>query len=340
MASLLYYLEIARQMHPLKTAPKAWNYAKYKCLTRRVTQDVRRYTPQIGGLTLTKRCNLNCTYCSAAKFLTSDRAAWAEYEASLEKVQRIFANPLFANCLLVDLLGGEPLLVNDFDRIIAFLTSRGHLTNTSTNGMLLAARIKDLKLAGISRINVSVYDENRAVLERDLPGINQIFPVHASLVLLRSLVEKQPDKIIETARFIRDSGCRSLRLFMYRPMGINPQPAEVIDDAPPAYLEFRQKMESVLPGFCLWPAAIQAAPYKKRCAQLWQRVGCDVLGNLDICCGIDTSLPGPGSNLFENGPNVIFNHPTMTCMRKQLLDPRSPPPNVCKTCNLLGDPGW
>lgn len=340
MPNFSYYIEMARNIHPLRVSPKVWNYIKYRCLTRKALTSVRRYTPQIGSLHLTIRCNLDCRYCNAARIFHEGKVDWSKKEATLDKVQRIFTNPLFANCLLIDLMGGEPLLVRDLDRIVAYLTQRGHITNTSTNGLLLADRISDLKQAGISRINVSLYDANLPLMERNLADINRIFPVHTSIVLLRSMVERSPDKLLEIARFVHDAGCLSLRFFMYRPIGLTPQPEEIITDTHPAYTEFRQRMEDVLPGFCVWPAAIKVETVKKRCSQLWQRIGCDMSGNMAICCGTDMTLQGPNSNLFDGEPDIIFNHPMLVSMRKQLMNDGCQPPDICKTCNLLGDPGW
>lgn len=340
MPNFSYYIEMSRQACSLQAVPKILNYIKYRCLKRKVLASVRRYSPQIAAVLLTVRCNLNCGYCFVARRHAGREENWAESEASFEKIQRIFANPLFGNCLMVDLLGGEPLLVKDLDRIIAFLRQRGHIINISTNGLLLLERIADLKRAGISRINVSLYDANRLVLERDLAKINRVFPVHTSLVLLRSQIEKQPDKLFETARFVHDLGCLSLRFFLYRPMGIKPQLEEIITDTHPAYLEFRKRLEDALPGFCFWPAALQTKTVKKLCPQLWQRIECDASGNMSICCGTDMRLRGVNSNLFDDGPDIVFNHPTLVKMRKQLLDPKLEPPEVCKTCNLLGDFGW
>jgi hypothetical protein len=217
---------------------------------------------------------------------------------------------------------------------------RGNIVNVSTNGMLLAERIAGLKRVGMSRINVSLYDSNREVLERDLPAINRVFPVHASIVLVRSKIERAPEGILETARFARAAGCRSLRFWLYRPIGVDPKPEEIIDDALPAYLEFRRRMEEALPGFCLWPAAIRKGGFEKLCPQLWQRINCDVLGNMTICCGTDATLQGPNSNLFDSDPDALFNHPTLVTMREQLLRPGCDPPDICKNCNLLAEPGW
>lgn len=340
MSRLSYYYEMFRRVRFLRAEPKVWNYIKYRCLKRETKMSIRRYTPQIALLCLTKRCNLNCGYCSAARIINRNKETWRESDINLEKAKRIFFNPLFVNCFLVDLLGGEPLLVDDLDRIVAYLTERGYITNTSTNGLLLADRIVDLKRAGISRINVSFYDTNRSIMERDLVKINRIFPVHASMVLQRSEVERQQEKLLNTVRFIYDAECRSIRFWIYRPMGLNPQPEEIISDTHPAYIDFRRKLDDAFPGFCFWPPAIQTKVVRKRCTQLWQRISCDGLGNMPICCGTDMVLQGPNSNLFTDDPSLIINHPTLIGMREQLIDPKREPPDICKNCNLLGESGW
>ena len=318
--------------------PRIWNYIKYRTLTRKSTMSIKRYTPQVASLILTKRCNLSCEFCSVGNMLNPKD--WRDSEATLEKVKQIFTNPLFSNCLGVDLLGGEPLLVKELIPIVSWLSKRGLFINMNTNGLRLNKNIDDLKHAGISRISISLYDENQSFLEDNLSKINKIFPVHTSIVLERKVVENNQDKLLEKARFIHDAGCLNLNVMIYRPMGINPKPEEIITDTLPAYIEFQQKMNESLPGFCQWPAAIQTGKLKKRCPQVWQRISTDMLGHMDICCGSEMTLRGPNSNLFDTNPDILFNHPTLVNLRKQLLDPVSEPPNICKNCNLLGEPGW
>jgi MoaA/NifB/PqqE/SkfB family radical SAM enzyme len=331
---------MARAMRPLDAAPKVLNYLAYRSLKRTATPSTRSYTPQIASLIVTRRCNLQCSYCAAGNIINQKGEDWRKSEATLEGITRIFANPLFENCLLVDLLGGEPLLVDELEPIVSYLVNRGHLVNLATNGLLLADRVAGLKGAGISRINVSLYTANRNALERDLPTINRIFPVHMSIVLLRADVEEHQDDLRATARFLRDAGCRSLRFWMYRPMGADPKPVQLIHDTLPAYVEFRRRMDEDLPGFILWPAGLQEGGASKRCPQLWQRISSDVLGNMTICCGSDRTLQGRDSNLFDSEPDRLWNHPTLVFMREQLLEPGREPPEVCKTCSLLGEPGW
>ena len=99
-------------------------------------------------------------------------------------------------------------------------------------------------------------------------------------------------------------------------------------------------VDEEVPGFCFWPAVVKEGPAEKRCVQLWQRIGADMMGNISPCCGIDEPLLGPESNLFRADPDTLVNHPVLVSMRAQLLDPFKPPPDPCKACNLLGEPGW
>ena len=339
-SKLYYYLEMGRRVNLVKAWPKIWNYVKYRKLKKKAVLSLGDYTPQIASLWMTRRCNLKCSYCSAGNILYKEKEKWIKSEATLKTVKKIFENRLFDNCLLVDLQGGEPLLVKNIKSIVAYLVKRGHIVNMSTNGVLLLRYIRSLKDAGISRINVSIYEANRSVLERNLGKINKIFPVHASIVLMRRHIEKDPEEIIERVRFVFESGCRSVRFWMYRPVGTNPMKEEVINDRMPAYTAFKKRLDKEFPGFCFWPALIQAKITKKLCPQLWQRVGTDMEGNMAICCGIEKMLSGQDSNLFKSDPSDLANNPILVNMRRQLLDTKKGPPNVCKTCTLLSESGW
>ena len=192
MGKLSYYYEMYRKTQFLRNASRIWNYLKFRTLPRKSTMSVQRYTPQIASLIMTKRCNLSCSFCSVGNSLNPKD--WRDSEATLEKVQRIFANPLFSNCLGVDLLGGEPMLCKDLIPIITWLSKRGHLINMNTNSLRLDQHIFDLKKAGISRISISLYDENQSYLRENLSSINKIFPVHTSIVLERKAVESDQDR--------------------------------------------------------------------------------------------------------------------------------------------------
>ena len=335
-----YYLEMMGRVRWLNVAPKALNYFSYKLRKKSKILDISKYTPQIASLIITKRCNMTCSFCSAGTIMNDAKGAWKENELTLEKVKEIFSNKLFKNSLLVDLLGGEPLLVRELDDIVAYLSEQGYLTNTSTNGVLLRRRIGNLKRAGITRINVSYYHENKQLLEKDLPEVNKIFPVHMSFVLMATELRNNAKEIYNVVDFAKRSGCKSLRFFLYRPMGLDPNANDVFYAGDKDYEEFKSEIEKRYPNFVLWPSLEEIDPNNKRCAQLWQRVGCTATGEMLICCGVEDFLQGSDANLFKSSPQKVINHPTLVELRDGLLDPQLPPPDMCKSCNLLNESGW
>jgi organic radical activating enzyme len=337
---LRYYFYMSSKINIYKVGPKLFNYLKYKFYSKSKYFDINKFTPQIGSLFLTKRCNLACHFCSAENIMMDGRDSWREQEATLSKVKQIMDTPLFKNCLLIDLVGGEPLLVKELDTIVQFLTESGYLTNMPTNGIGLLNRIQSLKKSGISRISISLYEDNKEHIMKDLKDINKIFPVHTSMVLLKSMLN-EPDKLFEYIKFIKDSGCLSLRIFIYRPQGKTPMPHEVIFETNKKYINFMNTINSLYPNFAFWPEPVkQKNKVLKLCPQPWQRIETDMNGSVGICCGTDEVLKGDFSNLFAGKNDLLFNNDALIQIRDGLLSNDKPPPEICKGCNLLSEPGW
>ena len=318
---------------------KIANYLRYKFSRPLPVIPCVKYTPQIVHVMMTNRCNLRCNYCNASKSLEYAATASTQ-EMSLERIREAFRTPFLKNALLVDLLGGEPLLVPEIEDIVGFLKTSGHLTNMSTNGLLLPQHIEGLKNKGITRINVSIYPTNLALLKKTLADINKVFPVHTSYVLTRTQLESRPEEILDIVAFAQESRSKSLRFWMYRPMGINADLREIVTEDLSAYRAFHRNASARFKKFIFWPKGISTGPRRKRCRQLWQHVGIDPSGNIGICCGIDNYLPSNEANLFTTAADVIFNHPRTIDLRIKLLDPLADVPEECRHCNLLEDPGW
>lgn len=335
-----YYYEILTKVNWLKIMPKIFNYLVYKISRKESVININKYTPQISSLIITKRCNMSCSFCSAGTIMDDAKSNWKIHELTLNRVKEIFKNPLFKKTILVDLLGGEPLLVRELDDIVAFLSKNGFLTNTSTNGILLKKRIGNLMRAGITRINVSYYHENKELLYKDLPEINKFFPLHMSYVLMNKELQNNVAILYELVKFAKESGCKSLRFFLYRPMGLNPDNDEIIYEDNSFYHEFKSNIEKKYPNFVLWPNLAKVNIKEKKCVQLWQRIGCTTTGEMQICCGVEDFLKGVNSNLLYDKPEKIINHKTLVDMRSKLLSKKGEPPEICKNCNLLNESGW
>lgn len=335
---LSYYANMIRRTNFMNSTPYVINYLRYKTSAKTEIVDTTKFTPQIAGLHLIKLCNLSCDFCSASRLLHDGKdGKWKETKADVSKVKKIFEHPIFKNIFLVDLLGGEPLLVKELPDIVSYFTSTGRLTNMDTNGMHLKRSIIDLKKAGISSINISIYDENMKVLKRDLKDINKVFKVSASLVLFNTSIKNDQDEIINTAKFVRDAGCSNLRFYIYRPMDFDPNMDDVVYEDNYDFMKFKIKLNELFPGFVLWPSLFEKNNIKNQtCGQLWQRIQVDMDGNLNLCCGSEDRY----DNIYKNNSADIYNNKILRTMRRQFLDKKSNPAKICMTCNLLAEPGW
>lgn len=330
-----YYIEMMKFIRPQSFA-NIYNYLRYKILPKRPYTPCSSFCPSIVHLNMISRCNLRCEYCNTSKQISYDAADGIQ-EMTFDRVQKIFQTPLLRNSLFVDLLGGEPLLVADIERIVVFLSKQGKLTNISTNGLLLPKKIASLKNAGISRINVSLYPTNIKFLSKELEYINNIFPCHTSFVLVKSQLQNDSEEIYNTIEFARKAKSKSLRLWMYRPMGLNADVNEVVTDDLPEYKKFYNVVKQKFGDFVIFPSVLQKSE-KKLCRQPWQHMGIDYLGRVSVCCGIDEPLD-ESFNIFTTPSDDIYNAEFTMNLRRQLLDPHTTP-KQCINCNLLYDPGW
>ena len=58
MPKLTNNYDMYLKTHLLRNIPRAWNYLKYRSLPRKAKIPISRYTPQIAGLIITKRCKI------------------------------------------------------------------------------------------------------------------------------------------------------------------------------------------------------------------------------------------------------------------------------------------
>lgn len=105
-------------------------------------------------LSLTSRCQQQCTYCSKSH----GGECVKENELTTEdciKIARVFATLGFRK---IRLTGGEPLLRKDLCKIISGIKQLNKYDDIAltTNGMLLEERAKEIREAGLMRLNISV----------------------------------------------------------------------------------------------------------------------------------------------------------------------------------------
>lgn len=181
-------------------------------------------------LSLTDRCSLRCRYCMPAQGLP-----WAAAETLLNasELLRLIRISTELGIRHVRLTGGEPLLRPDVVEIVAGIAALPHRPEVSmtTNGIRLAALARELRAAGLTRVNISLDTLNRetfrALTLRDrlddvLAGVGAaqsagLSPVKINAVLLRGVNDHEAPALLAWAL------TNGLRLRFIEQMPLDPQ---------------------------------------------------------------------------------------------------------------------
>lgn len=98
-------------------------------------------------------CNFRCPHCCAKIF----REIPAQKHMSIENVKVVADQADKAGIFIINLIGGEPLIWRDFDKIMTAINpDRFHISLTTNGWMLDKAKAKYLAEIGIDKIGVSI----------------------------------------------------------------------------------------------------------------------------------------------------------------------------------------
>ncbi len=177
-------------------------------------------------LSVTDRCNLRCRYCMPAEGV---ELLGHEDILSYEDLQRVAKAAVSLGVEKIRITGGEPLVRKG---IVPFLSSLADIPGLrqlvlTTNGLLLTEMAKDLRTAGVQRLNISLdslkADTFRAItrtgdMERVLEGIAAAEragfpPPKINMVVMRGINDSE---VLDFARLTLDRPC-TVRFIEYMP---------------------------------------------------------------------------------------------------------------------------
>ena len=179
-------------------------------------------------VSVTKRCNLNCSYCGACN--TDEKELTPE---QIERIVKAFASLGFTK---VRLTGGEPLVRQDITEIAERISRINTIKKLAitTNGINLGPMAQQLKKAGVNAVNISL-DTTDPVQFRALTGadkLDKVFfgidecervgltPIRLNAVLIRGQNDNQAEKLIEIAKD-RNIDVRFIELMPFSDEGEN-----------------------------------------------------------------------------------------------------------------------
>lgn len=183
-------------------------------------------------ISVTDRCNLRCTYCMPEEIFGRDYAFLNKPELlTYEEIARLAR--IFSQCGVrkIRLTGGEPLIRQELDHLVKFLSSIPLVEDIAltTNGLLLDQTADKLRAAGLNRVTVSLDAIDNKIfkkmngrgveVERVMRGIAAA--VQAGLqVKINMVVEKgvNDGEILPMARYAREHG-HTLRFIEFMDVG-------------------------------------------------------------------------------------------------------------------------
>jgi GTP 3',8-cyclase len=177
-------------------------------------------------ISVTDRCNIRCVYCMPEDVQFMPRAQLL----SFEEIERIVRVAVTLGIDKVRLTGGEPLVRRDLPTLVEKLVAIPGLKDVglTTNGILLGPMARQLRDAGLRRINISLDTMDAAKFEQltRRTGFEQVIegilaakaagfdPVKINAVAIRGVTEED---VVPLALFARDRGLE-LRFIEYMPL--------------------------------------------------------------------------------------------------------------------------
>lgn len=151
-------------------------------------------------ISITNRCNVNCLYCHHDGMLPSHK------EMTPDEIYQITKIAKNLGIEKIRISGGEPLIRKDIVTIIKKMSTLNFKDiSITTNGTLLEKYAKDLKEAGLNRINISLDSINRDTykfitskdyLEQVKKGIMAaidagLYPIKINMVIMKNINENE-----------------------------------------------------------------------------------------------------------------------------------------------------
>lgn len=163
-------------------------------------------------ISLTDKCNLNCEYCMP-KGICSEKVVIKMSPKEINEIIKAFAELGISK---IRFTGGEPLIVEGIETIVSNTSKVEGIKDISitTNGINLAERVKALKEAGLTRVNVSMdtlqdnkYENitGKPLLEKVKEGIFNslnmgLTPVKLNVVMMKAINMSEMKEFINLTR--------------------------------------------------------------------------------------------------------------------------------------------
>ena len=184
-------------------------------------------------ISVTDRCNFRCPYCMPAEIFNERyRFLPKPHLLTFEEITRLTRIIVRLGALKLRLTGGEPLLRQDIEALVAMLDAIEGVDDLAmtTNAFLLPQKIDALKDAGLKRLTISLdtlddevfrlMNGGRSGVDKVLAGIYAAEDAGFSPLKINAVVQRgvNDHTLVGLARFFKDRG-HILRFIEYMDVG-------------------------------------------------------------------------------------------------------------------------
>jgi pyrroloquinoline quinone biosynthesis protein E len=269
---------------------------------------------------ITYRCPLHCAFC----YNPTDYVTHTQNELDTASWLKVLRDARKMGALQLGISGGEPLLRDDIEELVAEAGSLGYYSNLITSGVgLTEKRIAEFKRAGLDHIQLSMHDITKEInnfitdtntfeLKKKVAAMikDYGYPMVLNVVIHRYNIEH----IGEILEMAEDIGANYVELANTQYYGwsllnraqLMPS-REQLEKAEAITNKFRERVGSKMKIFFVVPDYYADRP--KKCMNGWGEVFMIVTANGDVLpCHSARVLPGlEFPNVRENGLEWAWN---------------------------------
>lgn len=173
-------------------------------------------------ISVIQRCDLNCFFCHR------EGESNPHGVMSPEEIEAIVSTAAFLGVRKIKLTGGEPLLREDIVEVVRRISPYADEVSMTTNALHLAEKARELREAGLRRVNVSLHSACPEVFKEItgwnvLPEVKEgvmaaieagLRPVKLNMVVMKGVNDLEIPEMID---FAKDLGA-TLQLIEYQPL--------------------------------------------------------------------------------------------------------------------------
>ena len=275
-------------------------------------------------ISLTSRCNKTCSFCHYVDELNSKEHQKDELtEEQFKKMLSYDSVPKYGRLCLY---GGEPLLNDDFFKILSIANHRKYLTTIVTNGLLVRKYQEEMNTSGLSLITLSYYKEDIDKIKESIIELSKHIPINLSYVISNNRIDELDNMLL----FAKEINAEIVTIENLRENGKTDEKTLFESDALKEIqksVNRKYSKEFIIrwSGFNLPPNSSS----RIKCFDFWDTIFLNAKGEVSPCCQYPLHTYDGNIKTMETS----INSNEMIKLRGQILENKEP--DLCKGCHYL-----